>query len=93
MLSGTLTTLGESQHLRAVIGLFTDVLRLCSWGATRLVEGETAEKGHGDKDGVFDSSHIVMKRWVEFERERRWKNGQQSRDSYTDVIYRTTGGR
>ncbi|KAG5642552.1 hypothetical protein DXG03_002565 [Asterophora parasitica] len=51
-----------------------------SWGQTRKVEGsDKAETG--DKEGEFDSSHIVMKRWAEFERERRWKSGTQSRDS------------
>ncbi|KAG6885142.1 hypothetical protein C0993_005505 [Termitomyces sp. T159_Od127] len=51
-----------------------------SWGQTRKVEG--ADKAEtGDKEGEFDSTHIVMKRWAEFERERRWKNGTQSRDS------------
>ena len=51
-----------------------------SWGETRKVLGD---KGHdtGDKDGEFDSSHTVMKRWAEFERDRRWKSGTQSRDS------------
>ncbi|KAM6498841.1 glycosyltransferase family 2 protein [Amanita muscaria] len=59
-----------------------------SWGQTRKVSGD---KGgvHGDKEGEFDSSHIVMKRWAEFERERRWKNGTQSRDS----IYKNEGNR
>ncbi|KAF8956068.1 chitin synthase [Flammula alnicola] len=52
-----------------------------SWGQTRKVVG--GDKGHdtGDKEGEFDSSHIVMKRWAEFERDRRWKSGTQSRDS------------
>ncbi|KAJ7146615.1 glycosyltransferase family 2 protein [Mycena epipterygia] len=50
-----------------------------SWGQTRKVDGE--ETHTGDKEGEFDSTHIVMKRWVEFERERRWKSGTQSRDS------------
>ncbi|KAG6815827.1 hypothetical protein H0H87_010971 [Tephrocybe sp. NHM501043] len=51
-----------------------------SWGQTRKVEG--ADKTDtGDKEGEFDSTHIVMKRWAEFERDRRWKNGTQSRDS------------
>lgn len=51
-----------------------------SWGETRKVLGN---KGYdtGDKDEEFDSSHIVMKRWAEFERDRRWKSGTQSRDS------------
>ncbi|EGV65238.1 Chitin synthase, class 3 [Yamadazyma tenuis] len=41
-----------------------------SWGETRQVGSE--DKGsHGDLEGVFDSSHIVMKRWREFERDRK----------------------
>ncbi|QRV80228.1 chitin synthase [Ceratobasidium sp. AG-Ba] len=59
-----------------------------SWGQTRMVAGEKKEQGHGDKDGEFDSSHIVMKRWAEFERDRRFRmNGGTlmvpgNRDSY-----------
>ncbi|GBE77344.1 Chitin synthase 3 [Sparassis crispa] len=53
-----------------------------SWGQTRQISGGSKkDTGHGDKEGEFDSSHIVMKRWAEFERERRWKSGTQSRDS------------
>ncbi|KDQ62928.1 glycosyltransferase family 2 protein [Jaapia argillacea MUCL 33604] len=52
-----------------------------SWGQTRKISGEEDEANHGDKDGEFDSTHIVMKRWAEFERERRWMSGTQSRDS------------
>ncbi|KDR85492.1 hypothetical protein GALMADRAFT_132186 [Galerina marginata CBS 339.88] len=51
-----------------------------SWGETRKVLGDKGGD-HGDKEGEFDSSHIVMKRWAEFERDRRWKSGTQSRDS------------
>ncbi|KAH7886333.1 glycosyltransferase family 2 protein [Phlebopus sp. FC_14] len=51
-----------------------------SWGQTRQVAGDKGGD-HGDKEGEFDSSHIVMKRWAEFERDRRWRNGVQSRDS------------
>ena len=51
-----------------------------SWGQTRKVLGDKGGD-HGDKEGEFDSTHIVMKRWAEFERDRRWKNGIQSRDS------------
>lgn len=54
-----------------------------SWGQTRKVSGDKGDF-HGDKEGEFDSSHIVMKRWAEFERERRWKSGTQSRDSMYD---------
>jgi hypothetical protein len=35
----------------------------------------------GEKEGVFNSTHILMKRWAAFERDRRWKNGIRSRDS------------
>ncbi|KAF9113168.1 Chitin synthase, class 3 [Mortierella sp. AM989] len=44
-----------------------------SWGQTRLVAGEVAGGDHSAKEGQFDSSHIVMKRWGEWERERRQK--------------------
>ncbi|KAK3846276.1 MAG: chitin synthase 5 [Linnemannia gamsii] len=44
-----------------------------SWGQTRLVAGEVAGADHGGKEGQFDSSHIVMKRWGEWEKERRQK--------------------
>ncbi|TKY85684.1 hypothetical protein EX895_005224 [Sporisorium graminicola] len=60
-----------------------------SWGATRVVQGENKKENHGDADGKFDPSHIVMKRWAEFERERRWKSGTHSRDSTYDVVQRT----
>ncbi|CAO3589157.1 unnamed protein product [Absidia cylindrospora] len=42
-----------------------------SWGDTRKVEGEQKEAGHGDKEGEFDSTVFKMKRWHEFERDRR----------------------
>ncbi|KIJ66533.1 glycosyltransferase family 2 protein [Hydnomerulius pinastri MD-312] len=54
-----------------------------SWGQTRQIAGDKGG-AHDDKEGEFDSSHIVMKRWAEFERDRRWKNGVQSRDSTFD---------
>nr|GAT52894.1 glycosyltransferase family 2 protein [Mycena chlorophos] len=50
-----------------------------SWGQTRKVSGN-AKDHTGDKEGEFDSSHIVMKRWAEFERERRWRSGSTSRE-------------
>ncbi|KAK9474504.1 chitin synthase-domain-containing protein [Dipodascopsis tothii] len=41
-----------------------------SWGETRQVAG--GDKGsHDDVEGEFDSSQIVMKRWRDFENERR----------------------
>ncbi|KAF8938623.1 glycosyltransferase family 2 protein [Dissophora ornata] len=44
-----------------------------SWGQTRMVAGEVAGADHGGKEGQFDSSHITMKRWGEWEKERRQK--------------------
>ncbi|KAG0914330.1 hypothetical protein G6F57_002032 [Rhizopus arrhizus] len=41
-----------------------------SWGATRMVEGEKKDKGHGDGEGKFDSSRLVMKKWEDWESER-----------------------
>ncbi len=61
-----------------------------TWGETRKIVGEQKEEAHGAKEGKFDSSNIVMKRWVDFERERRWQTGTQSRDSQLyDVIQRS----
>lgn len=54
-----------------------------SWGQTRKIAGDKGGN-HGDKDGEFDSSHIVMKRWAEFERDRRWKMGHSRDSSYLD---------
>jgi chitin synthase len=48
-----------------------------SWGDTRQAAGEVrgADKsGHGG-DGAFDSSKITMKRWGDFEQERRLRQG------------------
>lgn len=43
-----------------------------TWGETRKVEGE-GKDNHGDKDGEFDSSQIVMKKWAAFERDRKMR--------------------
>lgn len=40
-----------------------------SWGETRKVEGAAGDD-HGKTEGIFDASHIFMKRWHEFEIER-----------------------
>ncbi|ORZ25521.1 chitin synthase-domain-containing protein [Absidia repens] len=45
-----------------------------SWGDTRKVEGADKKleaAGHGDKDGEFDSSIITMKKWADYEKDRR----------------------
>ncbi|KAJ5085240.1 hypothetical protein N7532_010011 [Penicillium argentinense] len=44
-----------------------------SWGDTRKTAGEK-DKGHGDAEGEFDSTKITMKRWRDFEKERRVRN-------------------
>ncbi|CAI7598367.1 unnamed protein product [Penicillium pancosmium] len=44
-----------------------------SWGDTRKTAGEK-DKGHGDGEGEFDSTQITMKRWRDFEKERRLRN-------------------
>lgn len=44
-----------------------------SWGDTRKTAGEKTKKGGIEYEGEFDSSKITMKRWSEFERERRNK--------------------
>ncbi|OZJ04956.1 hypothetical protein BZG36_01735 [Bifiguratus adelaidae] len=41
-----------------------------TWGATRKVAGEKAPTAHGEKEGEFDSSQIIMKKWDEWEWER-----------------------
>ncbi|WVR04114.1 hypothetical protein IAU60_001113 [Kwoniella sp. DSM 27419] len=64
-----------------------------SWGETRKIAGETKETAHGDKEGDFDSSHILMRRWVDFERDRRWRFGTGSRDSQYDGIVRANSPR
>ena len=42
-----------------------------SWGDTRKTAGEKTKKAGIEYEGEFDSSKITMKRWAEFERERR----------------------
>lgn len=61
-----------------------------SWGETRKIVGGTPGAEHGDKEGVFDSSHIVMKRWADFERDRRYRSGMVSRDSTYEMVHRSS---
>ncbi|KAF2099651.1 chitin synthase D [Rhizodiscina lignyota] len=44
-----------------------------SWGETRKTAGEKTKKGGIEYEGEFDSSKITMKRWGDFEQERRLK--------------------
>ncbi|KAH6845213.1 glycosyltransferase family 2 protein [Chaetomium sp. MPI-CAGE-AT-0009] len=45
-----------------------------SWGDTRKTAGEKTKKAGIEYEGEFDSSKITMKRWAEFERDRRIRN-------------------
>jgi chitin synthase len=44
-----------------------------SWGDTRKTAGEKTKKAGIEYEGEFDSSKITMKRWRDFEKERRFK--------------------
>ncbi|KAJ6576589.1 glycosyltransferase family 2 protein [Mycena vulgaris] len=61
-----------------------------SWGQTRKVAGDTTHTG--DKEGEFDATHIVMKRWAEFERDRLHKsiNSENKRHSFASNSDRFT---
>ncbi|KAI8084634.1 chitin synthase [Halteromyces radiatus] len=50
-----------------------------TWGETRKVQGESKQGQHGEKEGIFDSSKITMKKWCEHERDRRLLHQQQYR--------------
>lgn len=45
-----------------------------SWGDTRKTAGDTGKKGGHEAEGEFDSSKITMKRWADFEHDRRMKS-------------------
>jgi len=42
-----------------------------SWGETRKTANDKTKKAGIEYEGEFDSSKITMKRWAEFERDRR----------------------
>jgi chitin synthase len=48
-----------------------------SWGDTRKTAGEKTKKAGIEYEGEFDSSKITMKRWGEFEKERRQRQAGQ----------------
>lgn len=59
-----------------------------SWGDTRKTAGEKTKKAGIEYEGEFDSSKITMKRWAEFERERRLRsNYWGSKESVTGGSY------
>jgi chitin synthase len=45
-----------------------------SWGETRKTDAEKTKKAGIEYRGEFDSTKITMKRWAEFEREKRTKS-------------------
>lgn len=63
-----------------------------SWGDTRKTAGEKTKKAGIEYEGEFDSSKITMKRWAEFERERRIKdNYWGSRDNVASGNWTPSG--
>lgn len=63
-----------------------------SWGDTRKTAGEKTKKAGIEYEGEFDSSKITMKRWAEFERERRIRdNYWGSRESVAGGNWATPG--
>lgn len=64
-----------------------------SWGDTRQAAGELkgADKSGHDGDGEFDSSKITMKRWRDFEQDRRLKGPQWANSSTAMYGYGSTG--
>ncbi|KAF2403769.1 chitin synthase [Trichodelitschia bisporula] len=57
-----------------------------SWGDTRKTDGDT--KGHGyEAEGEFDSSKITMKRWNDFEQDRRNKGSGWSQQGSSQANY------
>lgn len=56
-----------------------------SWGDTRKTAGDKVKKAGIEYQGEFDSSKITMKRWAEFEREKRAKSAAyfSSRETMT----------
>lgn len=48
-----------------------------SWGDTRKTAGEKTKKAGIEYEGEFDSSKITMRRWGEFEKERRLRQAGQ----------------
>ncbi|KAH8603066.1 chitin synthase-domain-containing protein [Bisporella sp. PMI_857] len=59
-----------------------------SWGDTRKTAGEKTKKAGIEYEGEFDSSKITMKRWGEFERDRRLRsNAAWSSSGYINEKY------
>jgi len=63
-----------------------------SWGDTRKTSGEKTKKAGIEYEGEFDSSKITMKRWSEFERERRLRTQASWPNSYSKESSSLSGG-
>lgn len=64
-----------------------------SWGETRKTDGEKTKKAGIEYEGEFDSSKITMKRWAEFERDRRARQQQQQLwESRENIVGGSPGG-
>jgi chitin synthase len=63
-----------------------------SWGDTRKTAGEKTKKAGIEYEGEFDSSKITMKRWGEFEKERRLRSNAGWNSGYGSKEGSTTGG-
>jgi chitin synthase len=64
-------------HLPSITYPLTNVRR----GDTRKVEGDSKGSGSGGAGKEFDSSQVVLKRWAEFERDRRRRGIMDARKS------------
>lgn len=63
-----------------------------SWGETRKTDGETKGGSGHEASGEFDSSKITMKRWAEFEREKRSRSSYWASASRDNVATSPGGG-
>ncbi|CAG8486890.1 16284_t:CDS:2 [Funneliformis mosseae] len=57
-----------------------------SWGQTRIIKDEEAGTDHSRKEGEFDSTKIVMKKWAEWEREKYLKSKNPIQQQISSVL-------
>ncbi|EGD89330.1 chitin synthase CHS3 [Trichophyton rubrum CBS 118892] len=58
-----------------------------SWGDTRKTAGEKTKTAGIEYEGEFDSSKITMKRWRDFEKERRLRNANTASHHHTNSSF------
>ncbi|GBF59480.1 chitin synthase D [Trichophyton mentagrophytes] len=58
-----------------------------SWGDTRKTAGEKTKTAGIEYEGEFDSSKITMKRWRDFEKERRLRNANTASHNHTNSSF------